>query len=366
MGLIVHGAASILRREHGTYVGIEFNIPAVLRGILRLSYSGQGYLCRPHVEKAFHVVFSALLARQDLALVLVDALLQAPMSWLRAFTERFLEHSSTLSHPTYGIDMYALDWAARLDNLTAAVLTRLSGSETGAYVSNIDALKICYFASSTARFLFIVQPPRKKWLSLFNILLDRIDSPTEGNKTLLDNEKAAMADSMLGMMYLADANSLAWTLTADGDDKVYKEWVTSRRRDDGIFPDRLFECIAPYSQKMREPGHWGVRRALEAVQMKTEEAVRHSFLSSCDMISKYTNLPARAAPGSRTYLRSHVRKRRFVPGRKQRSRPATIGPCQSDVGQHRSIAFSLKLRYGIYNVLMLNLRSWRLRLGGVA
>ncbi len=165
------------------------------------------------------------------------------------------------------------DWDARLDNLTAAVLTRLSESKTGVRVSNVDAFKICYVSSSIARFLFIVQPPREKWAYLFDALLDRIDDPMEENKTLLDEDKAAVADRMLDMMYWAEADSRAWTFTTDGDEKFYRDWVNSQREEDSIFPDRLFESIVPYSPKARTFRPWAVRRALEVMQERRYDIV---------------------------------------------------------------------------------------------
>lgn len=170
--------------------------------------------------------------------------------------------------------MFYLDWTARLDNFAAAVSARLSQSEPEIRVSNVDALKLCYFTCSLARFLFIVQPPRNKWVKLFITLLDRIDSPAEGNRTLLDEDKASVADHMLTMMRYTEQRSLIWTSTNNGDEEAYEEWVSdSRREEDSVFPDRLFESIAPYCTKTREFGFWGVRRALDTVQMKTEETV---------------------------------------------------------------------------------------------
>ncbi len=128
-----------------------------------------------------------------------------------------------------------------------------------------------------ARFLFIVQPPRKQWATLFDALLDRIDSPTEGNKSLLDEDKAAVADQMLEMMHWAEENSPVWTLTKDGDDEVYREWANSEREKDSIFPDRLLESIARHSSRVRKFGPWAVRRALEAVEMKAVGEVWYPF-----------------------------------------------------------------------------------------
>lgn len=107
MGLLVAGTASILRKEHGTFVGDAFNIPAVLRGMLRLSYFGRGCRCHAFYAMSFDSMLCALLGRRDLALILVDALLQAPLSWIHVFTKRFPDRLETLSSPTYAIDMHA-------------------------------------------------------------------------------------------------------------------------------------------------------------------------------------------------------------------------------------------------------------------
>lgn len=107
MWLLAVGTASILCKEHGTFVGDAFNIPAVLRGILRLSYSGRESGCYTYYAMSFDSMLCALLGRRDLALILVDVLLQAPLSWVHVFTKRFPDRLETLSSPTYAIDMHA-------------------------------------------------------------------------------------------------------------------------------------------------------------------------------------------------------------------------------------------------------------------
>lgn len=195
---------------------------------------------------------------------------------------------SFLFRPIIHAGLY-LDWNARLDNFAAAVSTRLSESDPDRRISSNDAFKLCYFSSGIARFLFIVQPPRNKWANLFNMLMDRIDSPTDGDRMSLDEDKTSVADHMLAMMHWTEERSRIWLIVFKEDEKAYREWVDSPREEDSIFPDRLFESIVPYASKMRDRRYWGVRRILEAMQMRTEETVRPSFLSSCDMISKYTN-----------------------------------------------------------------------------
>lgn len=107
------------------------------------------------------------------------------------------------------------------------------------------------------------------------MLLDRIDSPmdVDGDRMGLDEDKTSVADHMLAMMRSTEERSRIWTFAINEDEKAYEEWVDSPREEDSVFPDRLFESIVPYASKMREPRYWGVRRALEAVQMKTQAKV---------------------------------------------------------------------------------------------
>lgn len=106
VGLLLNGTASILRQECGTFVPNDFDLATVLRATLRLAHSAD-QLCDAVDANSFDYVLSALLSRQDLALVFIDALLQIPLSWIHVFTRRFPDRLATGPDPDYGIDMRA-------------------------------------------------------------------------------------------------------------------------------------------------------------------------------------------------------------------------------------------------------------------
>ena len=162
--------------------------------------------------------------------------------------------------------MRSVDWCAVLDNFSAAVAARLS--DTKDPMSNVNALKLCYFASSLARFLLPVQPPRENWFRLFNMLLDRVDSARGSERHALNKAKARIADHMLVLISTAEGHGDAWTPPQDGDDAIYAIWANEWKDGDAIFPDRLIECIAPFAPKSRTNTSWRVRRALAEARAK--------------------------------------------------------------------------------------------------
>ncbi len=107
MGLLLDGTAGILCKEPGTYTGMDFNLRLTLRAILRLSYSAGKYSFGPYGVTTFDFILNALLSDIDLTLSLVDALLQAPLSWVYMFNVRFLDRFDSSPDPVYGIDMRA-------------------------------------------------------------------------------------------------------------------------------------------------------------------------------------------------------------------------------------------------------------------
>ncbi len=106
VGLLLVGTESILRQEHGTFADADMDLSTVLRAIIRLLYFGKASLVHYSQENSFDFILSALLSQRDLALVFVDALLQAPLDWLRVFIRRFPDRLAT-DQPTYGIRMHA-------------------------------------------------------------------------------------------------------------------------------------------------------------------------------------------------------------------------------------------------------------------
>ncbi|KAI0790189.1 hypothetical protein BC629DRAFT_1512183 [Irpex lacteus] len=107
--LLLNGTAGILHKERGTYNGSEFDLRLVLRAILRLSYSTGKYNYALADATTFDFILNVLLSELDSALSLVDALLQAPLSWVYVFSVRFLDSGRFDSSPapTYGIDIHA-------------------------------------------------------------------------------------------------------------------------------------------------------------------------------------------------------------------------------------------------------------------
>ncbi len=145
--------------------------------------------------------------------------------------------------------------------------TKLADTENP--ISSTDAFKLCYFATALARLLIPVQPPKDQWATLFSILLSRIETPCD-DQSQLSKAKAAIADHMLNMIFLAEKpqNERAWTASGDGDEELYPAWSDSWKDGDGLFPDALLESIAPYAPKSTVSGSWRSRRAIAAAQVK--------------------------------------------------------------------------------------------------
>ena len=196
--------------------------------------------------------------------------------------------------------------STRLDRYTDVVSAKLSAVDSP--ISSEDALKLCYFATSLVKYLIPAQPPREKWVPLFNMLLDRIDSPESAEVQCLREAKGAIAEHMFSLICTTEIDGDAWTM-APMEDKYYLAWANDWREEDAIFPDRLIESIARHAPRTRMTRSWRVRRALEAIgpcdpvpispRARAEDTLYDILLAHALKSSVQCNTPRTAASSNR-------------------------------------------------------------------